>query len=159
MIPHVIYLANSSGLKIGITRAFQRFTRWIDQGAVQAIPLATVQNRLDAGLIEVALKQHFPDKTNWRAMLKDSVERLDMESFRDEALGFLPMHPFAETASEPAVTLHYPVLEYPQKVQSFNLDKNPKIEGTLLGIKGQYLIFDNGVINIRSYAGYEVDVT
>lgn len=159
MIPHLVYLANSSGLKIGITRAFQRLTRWMDQGAVQAIPLATVQNRLDAGLIEVSLKQHFPDKTNWRAMLKGQVEPLDMEALRDEALGFLPMHPFAESSTEASVTLHYPVLEYPAKVQSFNLDKNPWIEGTLLGIKGQYLIFDTGVINIRSYAGYEVDVT
>lgn len=159
MIPHLVYLANSSGIKIGITRAFQRLTRWMDQGAVQAIPLATVKNRLDAGLIEIVLKQHFPDKTNWRAMLKGNVEPLDMESVRDEALGFLPMHPFAETCTEPAVTLQYPVLEYPQKVQSWSLDKNPLLEGTLLGIKGQYLILDTGVINIRSYAGYEVNVS
>jgi hypothetical protein len=159
MIPHVIYLANSSGLKIGITRAFQRFTRWIDQGAVQAIPLAIVKTRLDAGLIEVSLKQHFPDKTNWRTMLKGNIEPLDMEAARDEALGLLPMHPFTEASADPAVTLSYPVLEYPQKVQSFNLEKNPLIEGTLLGIKGQYLIFDTGVINIRSYAGYEVELS
>jgi hypothetical protein len=159
MIPHLVYLANSSGIKIGITRAFQRLTRWMDQGAVQAIPLATVRNRLDAGLVEVVLKQHFPDKTNWRAMLKGEVESLDMEALRDEALGFLPMHPFAETSVEPAVTLQYPVLEYPRKVQSFNLDKQPQIEGTLLGIKGQYLIFDTGVINVRSHAGYEVTVS
>jgi hypothetical protein len=146
-------------LKIGITRAFQRLTRWIDQGAVQAIPLAIVQNRLDAGLIEVTLKKYFPDKTNWRAMLKGNIEPLDMETLRDEAIGFLPLHPFAEVATEPAVSLQYPVLDYPQKVQSFNFDKNPLIEGTLLGIKGQYLIFDTGVINIRSYAGYEVEIS
>ncbi|MCX6131393.1 MAG: DUF2797 domain-containing protein [Proteobacteria bacterium] len=157
MIPHLIYLANSSGIKVGITRAHQAISRWIDQGAVQAIGLAIVQNRLDSGLIELALKEEFPDKTNWRTMLKGGLKDLNMASLRDEAASLLPIHPFAELQDSEAFKIEYPVLQYPEKIQSFNFDKNPLIEGTLLGIKGQYLIFDTGVINLRSYGGYEIE--
>jgi hypothetical protein len=158
MIPHLIYLANSFGVKVGVTRAYQRLTRWIDQGAVTAIPLAIVAKRLDAGLIEVALKEHFPDKTNWRGMLKGDIPDADLFAIREEATGLLPLHPFAEVQTDKPVSILYPVLQYPEKVQSLNLEKSPHIEGTLLGIKGQYLIFDHGVINLRSYAGYEVEI-
>ncbi len=158
MIPHVVYLANSSGIKVGVTRAHQRMTRWIDQGAEQAIALAIVSKRLDAGLIEMALKDHFPDKTNWRVMLKGNIPPLNLEEIREEASTLLPVHPFADVQTDAPVSIRYPVLQYPEKIQSFNLEKTPLIEGTLLGIKGQYLIFDTGVINLRSYSGYEVDV-
>lgn len=156
MIPHTIYLANSSGIKVGITRSHHRQTRWIDQGAVQAIPLAQVSQRLDAGVMEVMLKEFYPDKTNWRSMLQGSPELIDLEEARDEALASLPATLSFTPESDAPISIAYPVLQYPSKVKSLNLDKDGRIEGTLQGIKGQYWILDKGVINIRSFAGYEI---
>ncbi len=156
MIPHTIYLANSSGLKIGITRAYQRTTRWIDQGAIEAIPIATVEKRLDAGVIETMLKEYYPDQTNWRVMLKGAIPPLDLVAARDEALGYLPSTVQFKEAEDEPLAISYPVLTYPSQVRSLNLDKQAEIEGTLQGIKGQYWILDQGVINLRSFSGYEV---
>ncbi len=155
MIAHTLYLANSSGLKVGITRAHQRLTRWIDQGAIEAIPVINIPNRLDVGKLEVQLKEHFADKTNWRNMLKGVQEPVDLYAQRRKALSLLPEE-LGDGLDDPLVKIRYPVLENPTKIVSLNLEKTPHIEGTLQGIKGQYLIFDNGVINIRSYGGYEV---
>lgn len=165
MIEHVIYLANSSGLKVGITRHSQVPTRWMDQGAIQALPLFRVQKRLDSGVIEVALAQHVADKTNWRRMLKNDVIHLDMLSARDtlleqadeslsQALDQVDNASFIADAQ--AYTFEYPVLEYPEKVTSLSFDKSARVEGELRGIKGQYLIFDTGVINMRKFAGYQI---
>ena len=52
--------------------------------------------------------------------------------------------------------IHFPVDSYPVKIKSFNFDKNPEVSGVLHGIKGQYLLLDIGVINIRKFTGYEV---
>lgn len=158
MIPHTIYLANASGIKVGITRTHQEMTRWIDQGATQAIPIARVQQRLDAGLVETILKEHYPDATNWRHMLKGEAETIDLEAERDEALGYLPFHVSFEELKDSPLQINFPVLAYPKVIKSFDLDKQPLVEGTLLGIKGQYWIMDQGVINIRSYTGYEVEL-
>jgi hypothetical protein len=157
MIPHTVYLSNSSGVKVGITRSKQVMTRWLDQGAVQAIPLVQVQKRLDAGLVESVLKKHVMDKTNWRTMLKGEVSLIDMQERAEEILSFLPDH--VETtllSSREEVRMTYPVLEYPSKITSLNFDKNPLVEGTLLGLKGQYLILDVGVINMRKFSSYQV---
>jgi hypothetical protein len=54
---------------------------------------------------------------------------------------------------------HFPARQYPSKIVSFNLDKIPVVEGQLDAVKGQYLILDTGVINIRKYAGYLVDIS
>ena len=167
MQDHIVYLANSSGLKVGITRATQIPTRWIDQGAVQALPIIRVRSRLQSGLLEVMFKQHVADKTNWRDMLKGVAEPLDLlrekdrllEQCREElnelqdSLGFFAISVLQ--GLEP-VDIAYPVLSYPEKVTALNLDKTPEIGGKLLGIKGQYLIFDSGVINLRRYAGYDI---
>lgn len=158
MIPHVLYVANSSGLKVGITRAHQKLTRWMDQGAVQAMSVATTQKRLDAGLLESFLKKDYADRTDWRAMLKGEGEPIDLTEIRDEILGSLPMTLAHEDIDEAPVDIRYPVLEYPKKVQSMSFDKTPRIEGTLLGIKGQYLILDKGVINMRNHSGYDIDL-
>lgn len=168
--PHVVYLANSSGIKVGITRQSQTPTRWIDQGAVQALPVFKVATRHISGLIEVALAKHVSDKTSWQQMLKNNVETLDLPLLRDELLakctddlGAIRRQFGADamTYLPDATTLdiHYPVLHYPAKVKSFNLDKDPSVTGQLQGIKGQYLLLDSGVINIRKFAGYEVEVS
>ncbi|MBF8268463.1 MAG: hypothetical protein HW386_172 [Gammaproteobacteria bacterium] len=160
MIEHVIYLANSSGLKVGITRHTQIPTRWIDQGAVAAIPVARVGSRYDSGRIELALKEYFNDKTNWRDMLKNKIVEIDLV---DERARLLPVlqeitrdYQDGVIVEEAVHRFDYPVLNYPVKIKSLSFDKSPRIEGTLLGIKGQYLLFDTGVINIRKHGGYKI---
>ncbi|EAR10529.1 DUF2797 domain-containing protein [Reinekea blandensis] len=170
MQTHYVYLSNASSLKVGITRGGQIPTRWIDQGAIQALAIARVTTRQLAGFLEVAFKNHVADKTNWRTMLKGSAETLDMPAERDRLFeqARAELDPLIEQYGLSAIQLlthgavfefEYPVERYPEKVSSFNFDKTPVVEGTLVGIKGQYLIFDTGVINIRRFGGYEVTVT
>ena len=164
---HYVYLANSSGTKVGITRGTQLPTRWMDQGASQALPIFRVKNRLLSGLVEVAFKQHVPDKTHWQRMLKGIPEIVDLAAKRDELVAactdeitaILEQHDsdaIIPLTDEPIVNIDYPVDEYPTKVKSFNFDKTPEISGMLMGIKGQYLIFDGGVLNIRKFSGYNI---
>lgn len=157
--PHVVYLAVSSALKVGVTRETQVPTRWIDQGASYAIKVAEVPYRKLAGDIEVALKGTFTDKTNWRKMLKNEITDVDLEEEKWQLEELLPMD-LAEymTEDDEIWEINYPVLEFPDKVKSLKLDKEPIIEGTLKGIKGQYIILDdNRVMNIRSHEGYHVE--
>jgi len=158
---HYVYLALSSGLKVGVTRSSQIPTRWIDQGAWKAIKLAKTPNRHLAGVIEVALKEIMDDKTNWRQMLTgDPDASIDLLLAKDEAAGHLSdeLQDYV-TVDDEITEIHYPVSGYPSKVKSINLDKDPEYEGVLTGIKGQYLIFDEGfVINIRKYGGYLVSL-
>lgn len=158
-IPHTIYLANSSGIKVGITRAHQQLTRWMDQGATQAMPILRVTRRLDAGLVEVELKKHVADKTNWRLLLQGEAPSLDLPAVARKLIPFVPKHLNVEVLPEAVTTIQYPVQTYPTKIVSFNLDKDPVAAGKLMGIKGQYLIFDTGVINIRKYSGYSIKLT
>lgn len=167
-IPHYVYLANSSGIKVGITRGTQIPTRWIDQGAGQALPIFRVANRLQSGLLEMALKQHVSDRTDWRKMLKSDAESLDLKAIRDDLLGKCANEidvireqqgeSSVEAIDEDVVEIKFPVSEYPEKIKSLNFDKQPEIEGTLKGIKGQYLIMDSGVLNIRKFSGYNIEV-
>ncbi len=168
MQPHVVYLANSSTLKVGITRQGQIPTRWIDQGAVAALPVLKVQSRYLSGLMEVAFKDHVADKTNWQQMLKSEAEPIDLAAQRDNLLPQVQdalrdlHHRFGDDAVEllpdaSVVNIRYPVLTYPSKVKSLSFDKEPVVEGVLEGIKGQYLLFDTGVINIRKFGGYELE--
>ena len=168
MVPHVVYLANSSGLKVGITRESQLPTRWIDQGASQALPIFRVATRYQSGLLEVLLAEHIADKTNWQALLKGDSAPVDLLAARDALLAQCAEGIAALQARFPgniaplpdaaAQTFVYPVLQYPAKVKSFNLDQSAEVAGTLLGIKGQYLILDTGVINIRKYTAYQVEL-
>jgi hypothetical protein len=169
MQDHIVYLANSSGLKVGITRMNQIPTRWIDQGATQAIPIFRVKSRFQSGLVEVLFKNHVSDRTDWRKMLKGDASPLDLaaerdrlfaeceqevsdlkQRFGDDAIQHLP--------AEQEQQIAYPVEQYPTKVSSMNFDKTPQVQGRLQGIKGQYLIFDSGVINIRKFSGYQLEM-
>lgn len=170
MQDHIVYLANSSGVKVGITRATQVPTRWIDQGATQALAIIRVRSRLQSGTLEVMFRQHVTDKTNWRDMLKGISKPVDLAAERDRLLkecaeeineleqrfGFFAISVL--NGIEP-LSIDYPVLEYPEKISSFNFDKEALVEGTLQGIKGQYLIFDSGVINLRRFSGYEIELS
>lgn len=156
--PHIVYLANSSSIKVGVTRKAQIPTRWIDQGAHEAIEIVEVPNRYLAGITEVALKDHVADKTNWRKMLTNDIKDEDLVAWRNKLKPFIPTEAveyFIDTNQE--TQLHFPVIRYPSKVKSLNLDKTPEYTGVLAGVKGQYLIFeDNIVFNIRGSEGYYV---
>ena len=168
MRPHFVYLANSSGIKVGITRQNQLPTRWIDQGAVQALSIFKVQSRHVSGLVEVALARHIRDKTSWQQMLKNQAGQVDLPAKRDELLNICRteldgiIESFGLQAveflpEEKVVDIHYPVERYPEKVKSLSFDSTPEISGILQGIKGQYLILHSGVINLRKFSGYEVE--
>lgn len=167
MRKHYVYFANTSGLKVGITRDTQLPTRWIDQGASAALPIAEVTSRHVAGLLEVILAQHVKDKTAWQSMLKGKPVDIDLTEARahwktqlkaeidqlEANIGDHKIHWLDE--SEPT-QIDFPVDTYPTKVKSLNFDKQAEIEGTLQGIKGQYLIMDTGVLNIRKFGGYNI---
>jgi hypothetical protein len=160
--PHIVYLALSSEVKVGVTRKTQVPTRWIDQGAVQAIPIVEVPNRYLAGITEVALKEHFADKTNWQKMLKNEVPDADLIQERANLKYIIPkeVQEYFHPEKEDLYDLHFPVLEFPKKVTSLNLDKTPNFSGKLMGIKGQYLIFQDGtVFNVRTFEGYVVKIS
>ena len=164
--PHVIYLANTTGPKVGITRKTQLPTRWIDQGAVAALPIFEVSTRHISGQIEVALAEFIADKSRWQQLLKAVPEPVDLLALRNQALGWSSAivaeirsregdDAVIELSVKPA-EFEFPVVEYPEKIKSFNFDKVPQVEGRLQGIKGQYLLLDTGVINIRKFGGYKV---
>jgi hypothetical protein len=166
MVDHYVYLSNTSGLKVGITRHTQIPTRWIDQGATQALPLFKVRTRLQSGLIETALSELVSDKTNWRAMLKGSNELIDLKA---QAKVLIPQiadrlseiklkygEDAVQLLNEEVVDIVFPVSQYLTKISSFNFDKTSTVSGILLGIKGQYLIFEEGVINMRKFSSYQI---
>lgn len=159
--PHIVYLALSSEVKVGVTRKTQMPTRWIDQGANSAIAIVEVPNRYLAGITEVALKNHYADKTNWQKMLKNEYELVDLIAERSKLENLIPaeVKEYFYATKEDLYEMHFPVLEYPKKVISLNLDKMPNFSGVLKGIKGQYLIFQDGtVFNVRSFEGYVVKI-
>jgi hypothetical protein len=158
--PHIVYLANSSSIKVGVTRKSQVPTRWIDQGAHEAIEIVEVPNRYLAGVAEVALKDFVSDKTNWRAMVTNDIKDEDLTDWRDRLKDHLPDEVQQYfIASNKETNLDFPVLQYPSKPKSLNLEKTPFYEGVLKGIKGQYLLFeDNTVFNVRSNEGYVVSL-
>jgi hypothetical protein len=160
-VEHIVYLASSDSVKVGVTRATQIPTRWIDQGAIKAIVFARTPNRYEAGRIEVALKSLYTDKTNWQKMLKNEVDvSIDLIEEKWNLYETLPDDLLKYFSNEDDYTvLEYPVIHYPSAIKSCSLDKFAKVEGELIGIKGQYLIFSDGrVFNVRKHTGYEVCV-
>lgn len=157
--PHYVYLSRTSGIKVGVTRTVNVPSRWIDQGAVEAIVLAETPYRQLAGLIEVELKSHFNDKTQWNAMLRPiRPQGEELLNLKDQAMDHLgeAYEPFFSD-DDAVTTIDYPVVNYPAKIASLKFEKTPEIRSTLVGIKGQYLLFGNGmVLNIRSQSGYRV---
>ncbi|MEB3752955.1 DUF2797 domain-containing protein [Acinetobacter sp. MD2(2019)] len=170
--PHIVYLANSSALKVGITRLGQMPTRWLDQGATQALPIMKVGSRRLSGQLEIMFGEQVADKTDWRKLLKGEAEPLNLVEFREQLFTefstkiqkirdeFSQNLDFSEGIElldhEQMREFVYPVDFYPEKIKSHNLDKTPTIRGKLQGIKGQYLLMDSGVINIRKYTGYQI---
>ncbi len=167
MTEHIVYLSITSGLKVGITRSTQVPTRWIDQGATQAQPIFIVKTRYQSGTVEKIFSRYVADKTNWRAMLKENQPHRDLQLEKDALLNkcesdiALIAAKYGGDAiqiikSSDDTFINYPILEFPTKVSSHNFEKDPIVDGRLLGIKGQYLILDSGVINLRKFGGYEI---
>lgn len=166
MVDHYVYLSNTSSLKVGITRHTQIPTRWVDQGATQGLPIFKVKTRQISGLIEVELAKHIADKTNWRTLLKEDGAPLPLEDHFTQLLPLIEPtiaeikaqfgDDAVEVLSSDITAIDYPVEQHPKKIVSHNFDKEPVVTGTLQGIKGQYLILDTGVINIRKFTSYEV---
>lgn len=154
---HCVYLSNTSDLKVGITKHFRLQKRWLDQGATEAIPLVLVRNRLQAGLVEVFMKKYIKDKTNWRKMLQGTPKTLNLKKV---ASGYHDLikdnFDFTTEVKANPTYFNYPIHEYPSKISSYNLDKTPKIEDMLTGLKGQYLIMKQGVLNLKKFSGYEI---
>lgn len=159
MVPHYVYLALSSDVKVGLTRKTNVPKRWIDQGAVKAIPIAELPTRKMAGELEVALSKHLPDKTNWRKMLKNDIADADLFAVRDSIIDHVPepFRPFMLNETE-LVDVVYPILEELDKIKSVSLDKQEVVEGRLVGIKGQYLLLGEGVFHIGKHTGYKVNL-
>ncbi len=159
--PHLVYLAATDIVKVGVTKDTQVPTRWIDQGANKAIILAQVPNRYLAGVIEVALKDHFADTTNWQSMLCNIQDKtIDLENEKWRVHEILPSDLGNYWAEDDTIhSFNYPVLEYPEKVTTLTFDKTAEINKTLVGIKGQYLIFEDGeVLNIRRHTSYQIEL-
>jgi len=160
LAPHIVYLAYTGDVKVGVTRESQIPTRWIDQGATFALTIAKTDNRYEAGMIEVAMKEHLADKTNWRKMLEDDFEDdLDLADFREKIKDYFPedFKNFYSSENE-MVRLDFPY-EAPEKISTISLDKSPKFEGVLRGIKGQYLSFEGGTFfNVRAHEGFVVEL-
>jgi hypothetical protein len=159
--PHIVYLANSSNVKVGVTRKTQVPTRWIDQGAHEALEIVEVPNRYLAGITEVALKEFVGDKTNWRTMLKNEIQDENLLEWRDKLRKYIPEEAKQYfIASNTETQLEFPVLKFPKKLKTLNLIKTPEYTGVLKGIKGQYLIFeDDTVFNVRSNEGFVVAIS
>ena len=160
--PHIVYLANSSGIKVGITRKTNIPSRWIDQGAISALPMLEVKTRLESGLIEKALKSFITDKTNWRIMLKNETGPADLVATKASLLGevsSLVVELGAKTLPDDVVNIDYPVLKYPTKIISLSFDKTNTISGVLNGIKGQYLLLEGGVLNVRKFGSYHLTLS
>ncbi|WP_394133013.1 DUF2797 domain-containing protein [Shewanella maritima] len=168
-VPHYVYLSNTSGIKVGITRHTQIPTRWIDQGATQGLPIFKVATRKLSGLIEIELAKFINDKTHWQAMLKGHNDDVDLTKKAAELIPLIEdkLQSLADEYGDLKIerldnniqAIQYPITEFPTKVKSHNFDKVAQVTGVLQGIKGQYLIFDTGVINIRKFGSYEVEVS
>jgi hypothetical protein len=157
--PHVVYLARSSAVKVGITRENPTETRWMDQGAIEGMVIAEVPDRKTSGMIETALSQHMADKTDFRKMLRGEIADDDLEEVFQEMVDHVPPH-FQSLLLEERVSkkIAYPLNSHPAKIKTLSLDKMEKVGGSLVGIKGQYLIFEEGVFNVRGHTGYDVKI-
>ncbi len=161
MIPHYVYLALSSGVKVGLTRKGRQLTRWVDQGAVSSILLAELPTRKQAGELEMEIAKHLPDKTNWRRMLKGDIDNVDLLAVRSEVISRLPSewHQFLLPEPDGQHHFHYPIAaDFEPNLTSLTLDKTPEFNGTVRGAKAQYVLLDTGVFHVKKHAGYYVEM-
>lgn len=163
LIPHVVYLANTTGLKVGITREYKKLERWGDQGATEAVVLARVPERYLAGLVEVSLKEHVVDKADWRALIRGQSSSVDLPSERSRVAEMLKpdlaSHLVSGAEFDEVYRFFYPVLKYPDKAITHSPEKTPLISGTFDGIRGQYLFIAGKALNVRKYSGFEVSLS
>jgi hypothetical protein len=178
--PHFVYLAFTDKYKVGITRKNQILTRWMDQGATMAAPLALVASRHQSGKIEKTLTEILSDKSHWQKMLKSGNGRPDEKEFvekfsfvQDWLRNTLSQNPqlkpelpielqnsMSQADQEGRifdapmmVNINYPVPDSIEKIKSVSLEKEKEVKGLITGIKGQYLFFGDRVFNMRNHEG------
>jgi hypothetical protein len=159
---HIVYLSITSQIKIGVTREKTFYHRMIEQGASKAIQIAKTPNRYYAGSIEVHMKKYIPDKTNYKIMLtKNNEEIYDLinykfylkNKFSKKLINFFLEH------KNNIYHFFYPIIKYPITIKNINLYNENLLNKRLIGLKGNYLIFDNGVVlNIKNHIGYYVNI-
>jgi hypothetical protein len=157
---HYVYLAVTAGMKVGVTRASQIPTRWIDQGAVKAIKFAKTPNRYTAGVIEKELSKHISDKTVWQKMLKNEIDyNIDLRVEKYRLLEHIEEKSGSFSIPDDEIfEITYPGKNNNETIKSIDFEKTNQYFGLLSGIKGQYLIFKDGrVVNIRKYNGYQFE--
>lgn len=161
MQPHLVYLANSSAPKVGITRPGNSLTRWLDQGATQGLVIAETLTRHLAGVLEAQIARQVGDRTDWRAMARGDAEPADLAGLRDRVRGALEGLPpgVRWLPAEPVQELRFPVAAYPGRPERLRLDRTPVVAGALRGVKGQYLLFDHGVFSVTQHRSYHVRIT
>jgi hypothetical protein len=159
MQPHLVYLANASGAKVGLTRRHQEVTRWLDQGAVQGLVIAAATTRHLAGLLEAALARHVSDRTDWRAMVRGDPPPLDLPALREHLRELVALPEGVAWLDATVHEMSYPVMGYPSRVKRLRLESGAPVVGRLVGIKGQYLLFDHGVFNVRQHRSHRVRLT
>lgn len=161
MQPHLVYLANSTGPKVGITRRGAERGRWLDQGATQGLVIMEAPTRHLAGLAEVAVGRYLTDRTDWRALVRGDAEPVDLPLLRDRLRRLDADDPLVDDQVRWApdyapLALSYPILRYPSRIRRFRLERDRRVRATLVGVKGQFLLFDQGVLNVRQHTGFHV---
>jgi hypothetical protein len=155
-IPHYLYLAKTSSIKVGLTKNVPH--RWMDQGATEAQVIGVFSSRKEAGLAEEFLKTHYADRTNFRAMLKGTCEddrKLNQEVERSREL----LESFEFQLETLTLEIGYPGEGAGAKIKSIQFNPAEETVETLIGIRGQYLIFASGVVvNIRKHTGHFVTI-
>ncbi len=160
MIPHYVYLAVSSHAKVGLTRKHREFTRWVDQGAVRAMLIAELPTRKMAGELEMEIAKTMPDKTDWRKMVQGKADDVNLRELANAVEEQLPDEWRSYLLPERVVhEFEYPFLagEPAPKAKSMNAEKE-QISGRLIGIRGQYLLFPEGVFQVKKHSGMLLDV-
>jgi hypothetical protein len=169
---HSLYLAISSGPKVGITKEKKIENRWIDQGASLAIEVLKTDSRIEAGFLEEWMGKFIPDKTAWQKMVSGepdlglfdltrerekffkAISKANLEfpesGTKKKSIGIYP------SQSKKPTQIIYPIQSYP-KAKSIKMEPGKKISSELLGIKGQYLLLGDGVINLRNLEGHRIE--
>ncbi|RME19027.1 MAG: DUF2797 domain-containing protein [Deltaproteobacteria bacterium] len=158
MVPHVVYLALTSHLKVGVTREDRKFERWAEQGASEAVVIARTPDRKTAGFVEHELSRHFSDRTNWARLVTGRKTEVDWEGAKEILPALLPEELRRWLVESSQTYLSHPVERYPPRARSIRLTKSPVVRGRLLGVVGQYLLFEDGAFNVRAHGGHEVEL-
>jgi len=169
MVPHTVYLANTSGPKVGITRTGREYARWIDQGASCATAILHTPSRRAAGWVESYFKRKLNDKTDWRGLvsrpprdydlrlLAQQLRRDDPELHRPKDAGIDAQEWAQVVWLEPElVRVEYPKLGLSPARRMRLSSTEPMVSGIIQGAIGSYLLLTDGVVNMSEQQSLHV---